>query len=149
MSVAWHAREQGKCCQLLLVLIITLLLDSSLLCSWELSGDENCNEYGYSSWGVKAGCPNPMACLSAQVSRSVPRQGCAWGWPVLCRRGSPLGRTEWDHGHHSQGQCQAVPTWPLEETQGQRDTVQTLAEWHQDGLCYSNSSFCLTYSCIY
>lgn len=62
-----------------MVLIIKLLLDSCLLCSWELSGAENWNECGYSSWGVKAGLPKPMACLSAQVPRDFSVTLCSSG----------------------------------------------------------------------
>lgn len=98
---------------LLTVLIVRLLLDSSLLRSWEPSADENCNECGYSSWGVKAGLPKPMACLSAQVSRDF---GVTFG----SSGGLSLGLTSslqerLPFGQDRVGQCQAVPTWPLGE----------------------------------
>lgn len=48
--------------------------------------------------------------------------------------------------------CKAVPCGTHTASggeAGQRDAAQILAKCHQDGLCYSNSFFCLNYSCTY
>lgn len=82
-------------------------------------------------------------CHSLFLGRAVP------GLASSLQEGLPFGQDRVGPWTPQPRAVPGSPTWPLEETQGQRDTVQTLAEWHQDGLCYSNSSFCLTYSCTY
>lgn len=123
-----------------------------LFCPWKLSGKENFNERANSSWGEKVGLPKPVACLFAHVSGVT--LGCSGGLSVGAAS-SPQGWLCLGQGHQwtrrcrSEGRCRAVPKWPAEERQGRRDAAQSPAKWHPDGLCYSNSPLCLTYSCTY